>query len=70
MIDAKEQVLKEINTNNELKEAEIAKMNELEGKIKTILDKMNDEKKIYVQENTQMAKELLEIKELLTSAMG
>lgn len=31
-------------------------MNELEGKMKVIFDKMNEEKKIYVNENQRMTK--------------
>ena len=40
-------------------------MNELEGKMKMIFEKMNAEKRNYLQENQRMTKELLEIKELI-----
>lgn len=40
-------------------------MNELEGKMKIIFEKMNEEKKVYVLENQRMTKELIEIKQLI-----
>lgn len=40
-------------------------MNELEGKMKVIFEKMNEEKKVYVLENQRMTKELMEIKQLI-----
>jgi hypothetical protein len=53
-----------------MKEKEIIKMGELEDKMKTIMDKLTFEKKSMVAENSQMAKELIEIKELLMSTVG
>lgn len=42
----------------------------LEEKMKTIFEKINEQKKIYLDENKKMAEELIEVKELLTKAMG
>lgn len=42
-----------------MKEKEIEKMQELEGKIKTIIDRITQEKQLYVSENSRMAQELL-----------
>lgn len=42
-----------------MKQKEIEKMGQLEGKMKTIMDRLNAEKKIYVAENNKMAQELL-----------
>lgn len=53
-----------------MKEKEIEKMCELEQKMKSIMDRLGQEKKIYVQENSRMAKELMEIKELLMATVG
>jgi hypothetical protein len=53
-----------------MKEKEIEKMGELEGKMKMIMDKLSAEKKIYVAENNKMAEELLEIKNLLVGVMN
>lgn len=53
-----------------MKEKEIEKMAELEGKMKLIMDKLTSEKKIYVSENNKMAQELLEIKNLLVGVMN
>lgn len=53
-----------------MKEKEIEKMAELEGKMKLIMDKLSSEKKIYVGENNKMAQELLEIKNLLVGVMN
>lgn len=38
--------------------------------MKTIFEKMNEEKKIYLEENTKMASELLEVKDLLSKTIG
>jgi hypothetical protein len=57
-------------SNITMKEREIEKMVELEGKMKLIMDKLTSEKKIYVNENTKMAEELLEIKNMLVGIMG
>lgn len=38
--------------------------------MKSIMDRLNQEKQIYVQENSRMAKELMEIKELLMASVG
>ena len=59
-----------VNSNIEMKEKEIEKMIELEGKMKTIMDKLTAEKKIYVGENSKMAEELMEIKNLLVGVMN
>ena len=53
-----------------MKEKEIAKMAELEGKMKTIIDRLNTEKQSIVTENNDMARELMEIKNLLVGAMN
>lgn len=53
-----------------MKEKEIEKMTELQGKMKMIIDKLTVEKERYVTENSQMAKELIEIKELLMAAVS
>lgn len=53
-----------------MKQQEITKMTALEQKLKTICEKLGEEKKIYLDENKKMAEELLEIKELLTKAMA
>lgn len=53
-----------------MKEREIGKMVELEGKMKMIMEKLTAEKKIYVAENNKMADELLEIKNLLVGVMN
>lgn len=45
-------------------------MIELEGKMKSITDRLTTEKKRIVTENTKMAEELLQIKELLMGAMA
>lgn len=42
----------------------------LEGKLKTICERLNEEKQIYLQDNKKMAEELLEIKGLLVKIMG
>lgn len=52
-----------------MKENELKKMNQLQGKMKIIFEKMNLEKKGYVEENSSMARQLLEIKELLMGVM-
>ena len=54
----------------EMKEKEIAKMCELEDKIKTIMERLAVEKKAISNENAQMAKELMEIKELLMASVN
>lgn len=48
-----------------MKQSELTKMNELEGKMKVIFEKMNEEKKTYIAENQKMTKELMEIKTLI-----
>jgi hypothetical protein len=53
-----------------MKEREIEKMMELEGKMKVIMEKLGTEKRIYVNENNRMAQELIEIKTLLMGAMN
>lgn len=53
-----------------MKEKEITKMCELEEKMKVIMDKLNKEKQAMVSENNRMAKELMEIKELLMATVG
>ena len=53
-----------------MKEKEIAKMCELEDKIKTIMERLAVEKKAISNENAQMAKELMEIKELLMASVN
>ena len=53
-----------------MKEKEITKMCELEEKMKVIMEKMTKEKQIFVVENSRMAKELMEIKELLMASVG
>ena len=45
-------------------------MCELEEKMKVIMDKLTKEKQAYVVENSRMAKELMEVKELLMASMG
>lgn len=59
-----------VHNNNDMKEKEIAKMAELEGKMKTIIDRLNTEKQSIVTENNDMARELMEIKNLLVGAMN
>lgn len=56
--------------NNDMKEKEIGKMGELEEKLKSIFEKLNEEKKMYLTENSKMAEELMEVKNLLMSTMG
>lgn len=56
-------------TNNEMKQREIKKMNELQGKLKDVFEKLNEEKKVYIAENTKMAEELTEVKKLLMGSM-
>ena len=41
-----------------MKEREIEKIGELESKIKVIMEKLTAEKRIYLAENSRMAKEL------------
>lgn len=53
-----------------MKQKELEKMSELEGKMKTIIDRLNQEKQATVAENNAMAQELAEIKDLLVSAMN
>jgi hypothetical protein len=53
-----------------MKEREIEKMVELEGKMKLIMDKLSADKKVYVAENSRMAEELMEIKNLLVGVMN
>jgi hypothetical protein len=53
-----------------MKEREIEKMSELEGKMKLIMDKLGADKKVYVAENSRMAEELTEIKNLLVGVMN
>ena len=53
-----------------MKEKEISKMSELEGKLKVIFDKLAEEKKIYLAENNKMAEELMQVRQLLTASMG
>ena len=53
-----------------MKEKEIGKMCELEEKMKVIMDKMNKEKQVLINENSHMAKQLMEIKELLMASVG
>lgn len=53
-----------------MKEKEIEKMGELEGKLKIIIEKLTTEKKIYIEENNKMAQELMQVKELLMASMG
>ena len=53
-----------------MKEREIEKMVELEGKMKLIMDKLSADKKVYVAENSRMAEELMEIKNLFSQALG
>ncbi len=48
-----------------MKQSELNKMGDLEGKMKIIFEKMNEEKKIYITENQRMTKELIEIKQLI-----
>lgn len=38
--------------------------------MKIIMDRLNSEKQQYLKENNQMARELMEIKELLMGAVG
>lgn len=38
-----------------MKEKEIQKMGELEGKMKVIMEKLGNEKRMYVTENNKMA---------------
>lgn len=45
-----------------MKEKEIEKMCQLEEKMKVIMDKLTKEKQLMVNENSRMAKELMEIK--------
>lgn len=52
-----------------MKQKEISKMGELEGKLKVVFEKLNEEKKIYVSENTRMAEELMEVKKLLMGSL-
>lgn len=59
-----------VHGNNAMKEREIEKMMELEGKMKVIMEKLGTEKRIYVNENNRMAQELIEIKTLLMGAMN
>jgi hypothetical protein len=59
-----------VRSNVEMKEREIEKMVELEGKMKMIMEKLTVEKKIYVAENNKMAEELMEIKNLLVGVMN
>ena len=59
-----------VNSNNEMKQKEITKFIELEGKIKVIIEKINSEKKIYLAENSHMAQELMEVKNLLMGVMN
>lgn len=53
-----------------MKQSELAKMTDLEGKMKVIFDKMNEEKKVYVAENQKMTKELMEIKDLIMGLLN
>jgi len=53
-----------------MKEKEISKMCELEEKMKVIMEKLGKEKQSMVSENNRMAKELMEIKELLMATVG
>lgn len=68
--EGKREILNEIHNNNDMKEKEITKMCELEEKMKVIMEKMTKEKQIFVVENSRMAKELMEIKELLMASVG
>ncbi len=53
-----------------MKQSELVKMNDLEGKMKVIFEKMNEEKKMYVAENQKMTKELMEIKDLIMGLLN
>jgi hypothetical protein len=59
-----------VNSNIQMKQSELAKMTDLEGKMKVIFEKMNDEKKVYVTENQKMTKELMEIKDLIMGLLN
>ncbi len=45
-----------VNSNIEMKQTELNKMSDLEGKIKVIFEKMNEEKKTYIADNQRMTK--------------
>ena len=45
-------------------------MGALEDKLKTVCEKLNQEKQVYLMENKKIAEELLEIKGLLVKVMG
>ena len=45
-------------------------MKVLEEKLKVILEKLGEEKRVYAEENERMGAELLEVKDLLTKTLG
>jgi hypothetical protein len=52
-----------------VKEDELKKMAAIEARIKAIMEGMSKDKEQLVYENQRMAKELLEVKQLLSSVV-
>ncbi|EAR87747.2 hypothetical protein TTHERM_00001120 (macronuclear) [Tetrahymena thermophila SB210] len=69
LLERKEEIIKELSRNNELKDLEIKKMEELIEKFKALFSHMNEEKEILTAENDRLNDELEQYKSYITKLM-
>ncbi|KAL4476065.1 hypothetical protein ABPG74_009798 [Tetrahymena malaccensis] len=70
LLERKEEIIKELSRNNELKDLEIKKMEELIEKFKALFSHMNEEKEILTAENDRLNDELEQYKSYINKLMA
>ncbi|KAL4499785.1 hypothetical protein ABPG72_017325 [Tetrahymena utriculariae] len=70
LLERKEEIIKELSRNNELKDLEIKKMEELIEKFKALFSHMNEEKEILTAENDRINDELEQYKSYISKLMA